>query len=423
MFSHRTNQPQVEHLSSTSLQEAWKDWARSESIVRYLDILKEKYVSHTKFLVRTVLGLYIHDAKLACMFHHEPLLRHDSIMVSVAADDNLFNAPNATVWREKMLHQTGSRLPVHECLHTNLHDDGSQPLPQELSWKNSHFTAYAILHGISASISEKQQMSQIRPASANFAKYFDALICWYHTFEKDTRFSEPKHVSRPDTLCLLVLWHTVFMSLVTNFNNLERAIGRNGVTLEADLAYAASWATSKEAQRCILHAHALLYSLGAMRLDAEAAIHIPHCLFLAGIASYCYARFRRPSSAFQAQDHTQTPRLFVPESQSPGPMEFPEFTLRGAPIPQHLFGSPAAGSSDTGTSLAADDASIAFSTQEDRTTRFRPTSDVGGTMMCTLIDMLQRIGHWGIARKYAATLSALVHADSDEDWKFIMSDC
>ncbi|KFZ23467.1 hypothetical protein V502_02058 [Pseudogymnoascus sp. VKM F-4520 (FW-2644)] len=104
-------------------------------------------------------------------------------------------------------------------------------------------------------------------------------------------------------------------------------------------------------------------------------------------------------------------------------MEFPEFTIRGAPIPQHLFGSPAASSSVTGTSPATDDASNAFSTQEDRTTRFMPSSDVGAAMMCTLIDMLQRIGHWGIARKYAATLSTLAYADSDEDWKFIMSDC
>ncbi|KFZ13761.1 hypothetical protein V502_06466 [Pseudogymnoascus sp. VKM F-4520 (FW-2644)] len=158
-----------------------------------------------------------------------------------------------------------------------------------------------------------------------------------------------------------------------------------------------------------------------MRLDAEAAIHIPHCLFLSGIASYCYARFRLPSSAVQAQGHTHTPRL-APNSQLRPVMEFPEFTIRDAPIPQHLFGSPVASSNILGTSPASDEASNAFRIQEDCITRFRPTSDVGAAMMCTLIDMLQRIGHWGIARKYAATLSTLVYADSDEDWKFIMSD-
>lgn len=372
-----------------------------------------------------MLGLYIHDAKLACMFHHEPLLRHDSILVPVAADDDIFNAPSAAIWREKMLRQSASRIPVHECLHVNHHHDhGSRLLPQELSWKNSHFTAYVILYGISSTISEKQQMGQIRPASANFNTYFEALICWYRTFQRDVGVSENQNIQRPDTLCLMVLWHTVFMSLVTDFNVLERAVGRNGAenwTLDADLAYATSWATSREAQRCILHAHALLYSLGALRLDAEAAIHIPHCLFLAGIASYCYTRFRRPSS-FETHGHNQTSHLASPDSQLQPTMEFPEFTVRGVPIPQHLFGSPAASTSVGGTFPATDDASNAFSPEEVPTTRFRPTSDVGAAMMCTLIDMLQRIGHWGIARKYAATLSTLVDADSDEDWRFIMSD-
>lgn len=372
-----------------------------------------------------MLGLYIHDAKLACMFHHEPLLRHDSILVPVAADDDIFNAPSAAIWGEKMLRQSTSRIPVHECLHVNNHHDhDSRLLPQELSWKNSHFTAYVILHGISATISEKQQMGQIRPGSADFNKYFEALICWYRTFQRDVGVSENQNIQRPDTLCLMVLWHTVFMSLVTDFNALERAVGRNGSenwTMNADLAYATSWATSREAQRCILHAHALLYSLGALRLDAEAAIHIPHCLFLAGIASYCYTRFRRPVSS-QAHGHNQTSHLASPDSQLQPTIEFPEFTVRGAPIPQHLFGSPAANTSVGGAFSATNDDSNAFSPEEDPTTRFRPTSDVGAAMMCTLIDMLQRIGHWGIARKYAATLSTLVDADSDEDWKFIMSD-
>lgn len=345
----------------------------------------------------------------------------------MAADDDIFNAPNATIWKQRMLLKSSPQLAMHECLHTNLHhDDGSQPLPLELSWKNSHFTAYVILHGISATINEKQQMNQLQPGSANFVKYADALICWYLTFDDGVGHSVPQHVSRPDTLCLLVLWHTVFMSLLTNFNILERAIGRNGVdnsTLDADLAYATSWATSREAQRCVLHARALLQSLGAMRLDAEAAIHIPHCLFLAGIASYCYTRFRRPSPATQAPGHTQTSHLVSPYSRVQSSMEFPEFAVRGAPIPQHLFGSPAPGPNVSGTPPATDEAGSAFGISEDRTTRFRPATDVGAAMMFTLIDMLQRIGHWEIARKYAATLSTLVSLDGDEDWKIIMSDC
>ncbi|OBT81138.1 hypothetical protein VE02_10257 [Pseudogymnoascus sp. 03VT05] len=406
MFNHRRNQPQVEHLSGTCLDEAWKAWARSEEIVR------------------AVLGLYIHDSKLACMFHHEPLLRHNSIMVSVAADDDLFNAPSATIWKRKML-QSASRLVVRDCLHINLDHHGTQPVPQELSWKNSHFTAYAILHGISATINEQQQMSQLQPDSANFTKCYDALICWYQTFAPDAHLSESKHVSRPDTLCLMILWHSVFMCLLTSFDLLERAIGRNGAdsaNLDADMAYATKWAISREAQRCILHAHALLNSLGAMRLDAEAAIHVPHCLFLAGIVSYCYTRFRRPNPALQSLAHTH---LSHRETRSPAlqpVIEFPEFEVRGVPIPQHLFGSPAINSNDAVSPLAHEGMSNSFGVEGDQTTRFKATSGVGAAMMCTIIDMLQRVGHWGIARTFAATLSTLVRVDSDEDWKFILSD-
>ncbi|KFZ08518.1 hypothetical protein V501_05921 [Pseudogymnoascus sp. VKM F-4519 (FW-2642)] len=405
MFNYRINQPQVENLSGASLDEAWKAWARSEEIVR------------------AVLGLYIHDAKLACMFHHEPLLRHNSIMMSVAADDDLFNAPSATIWKRKML-QSASRSAVRDCLHMNLDHHGTQPVPQELSWKNSHFTAYIILHGISATINEQQQMSQLHPDSANFTKCFDALICWYQTFAQDAHLSESKEVSRPDTLCLMILWHSVFMCLLTNFDLLERAIGRNGAdsaTLDTDMAYATKWATSREAQRCMLHVHALLNSLGAMRLDAEAAIHVPHCLFLAGIVSYCFTRFRRPNPALQSPAHTRLSRL---ETRSPAlqpVVEFPEFEVRGVPIPQHIFGSPSINSNDHVSPLTHDGTSNSFTIHGDQTTRFRATSGAGAAMMCTLIDMLQRVGHWGIARTYAATLSTLVCVDSDEDWKFILS--
>lgn len=379
---------------------------------------------HILTTFRAVLGLYIHDAKLACMFHHEPLLRHNLIMVSAAADEDLFNAPSATIWKRKML-QSASRLAVRDCLHMNLDHHGTQPVPQELSWKNSHFTAYAILSGISATINEQQQMSQLRPDSANFTKCFDALICWYQTFAQDARLSEPKQVSRPDTLCLMILWHRVFMCLVTNFNLLERVIGRNGAdsaTLDGDMTYATKWATSREAQRCMLHAHELLHSLGAMRLDAEAAIHVPHCLFLAGIACYCYTHFRRPNPTQHSPAHTHFSRLDTRSPVLQPVVEFPEFAMRGVPIPQHLFGSPAINSNDAVSPLAPDGTSNSFGIQGDRTTRFRSTSNVGAAMMCTLIDMLQRVGHWGIARAYAATLSTLVCTDSDEDWNFISSD-
>jgi hypothetical protein len=321
------------------------------------------------------------------MFHHEALLRPDGIILPIAADDSVFHAATASEWREQMLLRHESPTPLHKCMHVNLQPHQyNRPLPEELSCKSSRLTAYVILCGISATVSEKQQMDQLQRGSANFSKYFEALMCWYFTFQGDL----DKDHAQNDAFCLMILWHSVFMNLLTNFDILERAIGRDGShisSFESDQQYATSWASSLEARRCILHAHAIQNILGTMRLDAEPAIHIPHCLFLAGIASYCYAQFWH---------------LQPSQSQEPPTLDFPEFSLRGASIPQHLFK----------TSFPHE--RRGNGNPEEHHNNSGPVVPVGTGMLYMLTDMLQRIGHWGIARKFAGILGALVQADSDE---------
>jgi hypothetical protein len=321
------------------------------------------------------------------MFQHEALLRSEGISLPVAADDELFNAPTAAEWRERMLLRMKQLPSIHKCMHVNLPPHQyTEPLPEELSCKSSRLTAYVILCGILTSICEKQQMDQLEPGSSYFEKYFEALMCWYFTFQ----FDHEKEPIQIDPLCLMILWHTAFMNLLANFNILERAIGREGSqtsSAESDHLYVATWASSTEAKRCILHVHAIQNILGMMRLDAEPAIHIPHCLFLAGVASFCYAQFGR--------------------SPDPAPnvnLDFPEFMLRGVSVPQHLFKS----------SLAASDPGTVNVSNRAHTPG--PVVPVGTAMLYMLTDMLQRIGHWGIARKLSGVLGALVQADSDELW-------
>lgn len=321
------------------------------------------------------------------MFQHEALLRSEGINLPIAADDDLFHAPTATEWRNRMLLRTEQPTPIHKCMHVNLPPHQyTEPLPQELSCKSSRLTAYVILCGILTSICEKQQMDQLEPGSTNFKKYFESLMCWYFTFQLD----QDKDSSHADPLCLMILWHTVFMNLLADFNTLERAIGRDGSqtsSAESDHLYATNWASTIEAKRCILHVHAIQNILGTMRLDAEPAIHIPHCLFLAGIASFCYAQFWRPS-------------VSAPSAN----LDFPEFILRGAAIPQHLFNL----SQSSGAQRGA--------VENNGGHHSGPVVPVGTAMLYMLTDMLQRIGHWGIARKLSGVLGALVQADSDELW-------
>lgn len=372
------------------------------------------------FKNRAVHGLFVHDAMLARMFHHAPLLRHDTMTVPAAADDDLFHAPNASIWKQILLRQPSTQPLLNHCLHVNLqHHEVTHPMSEELRLKSGLFTAYVVLNGISASISERQQAGQLLPTSVAFDQHFDALMCWYFTFVNGTELQSSNIQSPSDVFrhMIMVLWHCTFMALVTNFNILERAAGREGLedgTEEADVAYARQWANSQHAQRCMIHAHDLLFSLGAMRLDAEPAIHIPHCLFLAGIACHAYTKFRHsqretpPDVSLQGQK--------APDSRHT--LDIPEFTLRGAPVPIHLFETSKAPSQNL--NVAQNGRALGDNPQEPRHRRLGP--DIGPGMMFTVIDLLQRIGHWGIARKYATTLAILAQTDGDEDWMLFMND-
>jgi hypothetical protein len=354
------------------------------------------------------------------MFHHTPLLRHDTMTIPPAADDELFDAPSASTWKRLMLEQPPTQPILNQCLHVNLHHHKAiHPMPEELRLRNGRFTAYVILNGISASVSEKEEAGQLLPMSPTFEQHFDALMCWYFTFAHAGESQSSKIQSQPDAFhhMIMVLWHCTFMALVTDFNILERAAGREGPeneTLEADIAYTRQWANSNDAQRCIIHVHALLCSLGAMRLDAEPAIHIPHCLFLAGIASYTFTKFLHSE-----KDRPRDASLQGNKAPDLTPiLDIPEFTLRGAPIPTHLFETSKAPSRSritpqNGTALGND---------PQRSQHRRLDSDISPGMMFTIIDLLQRIGHWGIARKYAATLTTLAQNDGDDDWMLIRDD-
>jgi hypothetical protein len=362
---------------------------------------------------------------LSRIFHHEPLLRHGAITVPAAADSELFYAPSASTWKQLMLKQSFPKPALHECLHFNVYShNASQPTPEELSCLNGSHTAYVILNGISAFISEKQQTGQLAPASAEFVRHFDALMCWFFTFGDLKYPSHNHHRVLPDVNhgMIMVLWHAVFMELVTNFDILERAIGRDGPdtpTAHTDLAYAHQWANSVEGQRCMVHVDALLYTLGAMRLDAEPAIHIPHCLFMAGIATYSYKTFRQPQHETNEESVLQRGNISRPKAIP----DFPEFTRRGVPIPDYLFESTQQSSGASNSARNERNTERGHNNADISNDQFRPNGGIGIGMMCAIIDLLRRIGHWGIARKYAATLSALAQNDGDEDWMLITNDC
>jgi hypothetical protein len=172
----------------------------------------------------------------------------------------------------------------------------------------------------------------------------------------------------------MILCHEIFMSLLVDFNELERAIGRDGSRGRDDaMNYVNNWSSSLEAKRCVIHASLIYRQIGSMRVDSEPALHVPRSMFLAAIAWYCYVQF----------DQTN-PALPQPSEEF---LDIPEIKLFNINSLQHLFDS-------TGSSKGKP--------------KLREAGPLSG-----LMDMLYRIGHWGISRRFARILGLLLHGDTD----------
>ncbi len=93
-------------------------------------------------------------------------------------------------------------------------------------------------------------------------------------------------------------------------------------------------------------------------------MHVPRAMFFSAICLFCYSKYG---------DGAQEQQLI-----------FPELQLRD---------------NDVSALLREADGN-------------RNGSDVEIGPLCTLVDLLERIGHWEIARKFASILGGLIHAES-----------
>ncbi|CZR63283.1 uncharacterized protein PAC_13180 [Phialocephala subalpina] len=276
------------------LDELWKSWAKSEE------------------MRRTASGLYVHDSQLASMFHHDPLLRHNSIQIQAAASTELFNASSAASWAALVRSQ--NYAPQLLCQYQQM-PKTSPPSPSQLSPQVSRFSTYVLLHGIAAGIQESRQAGFID--AQDMCQHRDALIHWYHAYESGNCEKEP------DPFCLMILWHESFMSLLVDFDKLERAIGRDGPSGATQVSfYTEQWASSIHAKRVAIHASLIHQRFGNMRVASEPAIHVPRSMFLAAIAWYCYIKFGVEDSPAVATEEV---------------LDCPELKILNINPSQHLF--------------------------------------------------------------------------------------
>jgi hypothetical protein len=306
--------------------------------------------------------VYIHDAEIAALFHHEPFLRHRRRCIALACSTKAFFASTVDDWVRVIKNDISTDADSNRSATSSLsimgHVSGSgRPL--------SIFSAYTVLEGIGAAICEDRVLGQFDYRSVR--TYEHDLVTWYEAYGAGMkRESDPQ--------CLLILWHWIFMSNFVDFDRLEMAVGKRGAGAAASCTdYISQWSASTDSKRCLIHAFLLQKELENMPLRRVLAIHAPRCLFSAAIAWSAYLR-----------SVSNTPLNPPPTENS----DFPELRLLGVNFSHywcHVIG-----------------------VHKDN------LSTVKGTTLCRLADMLRETHHWEIAQRLSRILAPLIHGGVDE---------
>lgn len=239
------------------------------------------------------------------------------------------------------------------------------PPPIERTLKPDSFRGYIILEGVLAEIND------IRGSGHWLAR--EPLQAFLIQFYEEY-FRQLDHFT--DTLCLQALWHGTFLALLVDFDRLELAVGREGFQgAQSQLEYMHSWVKSPNSRRCAAHAVMALRAMETLPLGTQPAIHVPRVLYRATLTWYCFIKF---SSSVEVEDHTRRHQ----------PDEFPEFAKMGVDLDKLLFEA------------------YGFN-------RARPKT-LDSSTLCQFVDLLGRIGHWGLARKLASMCEVLINPASDE---------
>lgn len=161
------------------------------------------------------------------------------------------------------------------------------------------------------------------------------------------------------------------MTLLVDLDMLERAVGRDTPeVLHSSKDELSHWILTLDAKRCIIHGLLAHQQAKEMQIGIEPAIHVPRTLFFAGIALFCYTA--RQANPIDNRENFQHELLNLPGIQ------------------------------------LLDTASVMYIFEQQRS-RSDKLSGVEAGALCNITDLLQRIGHWEIARKYASTLESLMN--------------
>lgn len=227
----------------------------------------------------------------------------------------------------------------------------------------SEFTQFTMLEGALASIFDSRSLGT--GLREDTREQFER---WLSQFHDD--YLKPSVLYPSSQFCLEILWHSAFLALFVDFDRLELATGREGYAQSLPhRGYIQKWACSQDGQRCALHGALILRKALEMTLGVEPAIHVPRVLYQAAMVWFAYLKFG-------VDNHDS-------------PQDFPELARINVNCQSLLFESNG------------------FKTSRPQ---LKESSTLNG-----LVDLLRRIGHWGISRKIADQLVRMMQGDTEDE--------
>jgi hypothetical protein len=322
------------------------------------------------------LGLYILDAELASLYHAPPNLRHPGNRHYYTCAKEVFEAPDAASWARAMTAHPPGTNTIRDYL-----NDRRQGAALGRTYQASEglgymgvpdpeddFTLYIILIGIQGQVCEAHEVdTQFAPATQH--EITTLLIAWYHSY---TRWRTHNQVNSESPFYLLILWHSIFVSLLSNLNDLEIAFGSLGAQAAAGHVQIVSrWAITPDAKRAALHAIRVRQLLNQLSLSTVPPIHVPRIAFQMAIVYWCYIRFRESGPSPNGRED--------PVGIN-GWREFPTSGVNVKELLRDLQRSR--------NGLGCDHPLSPFS------------------------EILQRLGYWGIAKKLGDILNVAIHEET-----------
>lgn len=294
---------------------------------------------------RILMSIFIHDVELAKLHHHEPIIRHSLERLPRVSSPELFAAQNASQWKRLI------GEPARDA-RTSPAESRTWMAGFGISDISNDFQSYGLLATIGAMGQDDHD--------AETTWVPELLTQWYQGYR--LRINTTNH----DPFSLMILWHSTFINLHANFDQLECACGKeDDAATQKHMAAALAWARSDDAKRCVLHAVLIQKAFQSMPIGTEPAIHVPMALYFCGIVWTSYTRF---GARTEARD-----------------LSFPELKLLGT---------------DQDRLLQETLRGVQLGRPESRP-------------FFKVVDMLQRMSQWKVAESFASTLLGLVEDSAD----------